>query len=190
MMNKIKRIVLVRFHTDLNYKLLPMEYYNNHMVDWAYSLDNAYEHIGDILIYNNEYNESIISLDKKYRHLFNKYSIVLIYNKTYSSYSLYKSKWFDIYTIGEDIKDSKFINRVIDEYESKNIKLKFNKDKKEKIKILYNYIKKYETRKTKDIVKDLNINERSIQRYMHDLNSIYHNIGYDYSLNEWYFIKK
>ena len=56
--------------------------------------------------------------------------------------------------------------------------------------MLHEYIKQQKTRKTKDIVNDLNINERSVERYMHDLNLIYHNIGYDYTNNEWYFSKQ
>ena len=32
------------------------------------------------------------------------------------------------------------------------------------------------------------MNERTIQRYMRDINDIYHSVGYDYSNNEWYII--
>ncbi|MGC8141127.1 hypothetical protein ACP3W2_27260, partial [Salmonella enterica] len=58
--------------------------------------------------------------------------------------------------------------------------IKYNKDKKEKLNILFQYTKKYKVRKTSDIAKDLNMSERSIERYMKDLNNLYHNIGYDY----------
>ena len=60
--------------------------------------------------------------------------------------------------------------------------------KQKQLDSLYNYLKEYKTIKTSKIASDLNLSERTIQRHMKDINNIYHNIGYDYSNNEWYFI--
>ena len=64
----------------------------------------------------------------------------------------------------------------------------YNITKKSKLEYLYNYLKDYKTIKTSKVASDLNLNERTIQRYMKDINNIYHNVGYDYLNNEWYFI--
>ena len=50
------------------------------------------------------------------------------------------------------------------------------------------YFKNKYTMKTKEIAQYLNMSERNIERYMHDYNKIYKNIGYDYVNNEWYII--
>ena len=56
------------------------------------------------------------------------------------------------------------------------------------MKKILNYLKDYKTIKTSKIEKDLNLNKRTIQRYMKDINDIHHSVGYDYSNNEWYFV--
>ena len=65
---------------------------------------------------------------------------------------------------------------------------KYNITKQNQLESLYNYLKDYKIVKTSKIASDLNLNERTIQRYMEDINNIYHNVGYDYSNNEWYFV--
>ena len=64
----------------------------------------------------------------------------------------------------------------------------YDNDAINKLNKFYSYLKDYKNIKTDKICNELNINEKKAQRYMNELNSIYHNIGYDYSLNEWYFI--
>ena len=65
---------------------------------------------------------------------------------------------------------------------------KYTKKRLDNINKIYEYLGSYKTIKTNKIVGDLKINPRMIERYMHDINNLYHNIGYDYSKNEWYII--
>ncbi len=188
-----KNIIVVGFdQLEKNSISLPYasdDYGNSQNVYFYDSLKDAYSKQGFMLIIDNKDNISVIELDKKYRRLFNKYEMVVIYNESYFNLKSF-SKWTNIYTIGRDIFDGIFFD-TWHEYKD-NLKIKknsnsFSRSKSIKIKILKDYVKNYKTRKTSDISKDLNISERTIERYMNDLNNMYHNIGYDYSLNEWYF---
>ncbi len=198
-MNKCKKNVVIVGFTDIERNCIStpsfMEpYYYSQKTHYVSSIKEASRYQGYMLIIDNSKNESIVELDKKYRKIFNKYVKVIIYNEEYEEFVDYGNKWFKYEMIGRSLFDDlsygwgeewdDYNHRVTHEMIEP---IKMNKNKKEKLDILYNYTKRYKTRKTSEIVKDLNINARTIQRYMFDLNKIYHNIGYDYSLNEWYF---
>ncbi|MBR1377310.1 MAG: hypothetical protein IJ565_05845 [Bacilli bacterium] len=199
-MNKAKKNVVIVGFTGVEKDLVPipslsLEYYESQKVHYVNKINEASVYQGYMIIINNKDNKSPMELDKKYRKIFNKFVRVVIYNKSYRN-DCFENKWFKIETIGEDdlhcdLSYGYGVNW--DEYkmevESEKKPIKFNKNKKEKLDILYEYTKQYKTRKTSDIVKDLHMNERTIQRYMHDLNTLYHNVGYDYLINEWYFSK-
>ena len=189
-MNQIrKNILFVGFKMyELHYPL-PNEYSLRYQMRYATEMRYSSTHQGFMLIFNNEYNLPIEELDRKYRTKFNKFDKVLIYNESYSEYSSYGNKWFKVYKVGKDFLKPGFIDDRWNEYKEQKEIVRYNKDKEINLNKLYKYIKKYEKRKTSEISKDLKMSDRSIQRYMHDLNKIYHNIGYDYSLNEWYFPK-
>ena len=188
-MNKTqKNIVLVGFSKpeirSINIPTIGKNYYLN-------SIEDAKLHQGYLLIINNKDNTDIVSFDKKYRKIINKYANVWIYNENYKeSYH----KWSNIRLVNRDIFLIDILN-FWDEYDIYKEKLKFSvklnytKKRVNNIEKIYNYLKDYQTIKTNKIVKDLKINERMVQRYMHNINQIYHNIGYDYSNNEWYIIK-
>lgn len=202
-MNKAKKniVVVTDNFTDAEIKCLSIPctisgdgYLDYAKINYVKELEEVKKYQGYLLIINNNRkNENVVILDKKYRKVFNKFKKILIYNEKYK-YSK-QNNWNGFEKIGREIFDS-YSDYLTDEWinykkevESNSKKqIKYNKDKKEKLDSLYNYIKKYKTRKTTDIEKDLNINKRNIERYMFDLNMIYHNIGYDYSNNEWYFI--
>ena len=197
-MNKAKKnIVIVGFtKTERNSIAIPSleePYYESQRVHYVDNLSDATKYQGYMLIIDNKDNKTIVELDKKYRGTFNKYEIIMVYNKNYVYSYKNTNKWSRLEKVGQELFefDAFSIGEKWDEYKKNKDNeilktIKFNKNKEKKLNMLYQYLKKNKTRKTNEISKDLNINNRSIQRYMHDLNEIYHNIGYDYSLNEWY----
>jgi len=82
------------------------------------------------------------------------------------------------------------IDKLYEEYMSLK-KIKLSKIKKENIEKLRTYLrkKKKEFITTKEIMEDLNVNEKWIQRYMKEMNNIYHNIGYSKIKRVWYVVK-
>lgn len=193
-MNKAKKNIVVVGFTKEERNSLALPYLENQTIHYIDSLNQFTKYQGYLLLIDNSDNKSIVELDKKYRKSFNKYELIWIFNDKYESFS-YKDNYSRIEKIGREIFYDYSYSFQEDwdqyKYNKENDKqkiIKFNKDKQEQLNILFNYIKNYKNIKTNQIVKELGISERNIQRYMHDLNSIYHNIGYDYSLNEWYFI--
>jgi len=190
-MNKAKKNIVIVGFTAEERKSLSYPIIENSNVKFCNSISDAIKYQGYMLILDNKANTNLIKLDKKYRKSFNKFERLIIYNE---SYSCGINKWSRFEKIGRDIfNDYSFqYSEEWDKYkfnkEHELNKIEFNEDKKENIDLLYNYLKKYKNIKTFQIEKDLNINKRSIQRYMEDLNKIYHNIGYDYSNNEWYIV--
>lgn len=189
-MNKAKKNIVIVGFTKEERKSIGLPYIENNKVHYLESLNDIYKYQGYLLIYDNKSNKNLVELDKKYRKSFNKYERVLVYN---SSYKYRRDKWSRIEkvnrTIFQDISYS--ILEEWEEYKRTKETAKIQEIsivKLEKLNILYNYIKKYKTVKTNKIITDLSINARLVERYMNDLNLIYHNIGYDYSQNEWYFI--
>lgn len=188
-MNKAKKNIVVVGFKQAERNCLGIPY--NNPIRYVDSLSEAIKYQGYLLVIDNSKDNSLIDLDKKYRKSFNKFELIWLYNK---KYNYVYDKWSRIEKVNEDIfNDGYNVGIEWDEYKykkehTKDKIVKYNTDKKEKLNILYNYLKDYKSRKTSEISSDLNIDERTIQRYMSDLNNIYHNIGYDYTNNEWYFI--
>ena len=189
-MNKAKKnVVIVGFNT-IEKNSLSYPYIENSTVHYCDTLSEAIKYQGYMIIINNSENIDLVAFDKKYRKSLNKYERILIYN---DKYNWTYDKWSRFEKVGRGIFDdySYQLSEEWDKYkadkESETNK-KYSATKKEKLEKLYNYLKQYKTIKTSKICEELNINERTIQRYMEDINSIYHNVGYDFSLNEWYFI--
>lgn len=191
-MNKAKKNIVVVGFNNYERKSLGIPFIENNVIHYIDSLHDIVKYQGYLLLIDNKDNKSIIELDKKYRKTFNKYERIWLYNESYKEF-LKKEKWSRIEKIGRDIfLDCSF--QFSEEWDS----YKFNKEheektkysirKQEKLDNFYEYLKKYKTIKTEEIVKDLDIDKRTIQRYMNDINNTYHNIGYDYSNNEWYII--
>lgn len=190
-MNKAKKNVVVVGFTDNERNSLGLPLIENNKVHFVDSIRDAIKYQGYMLIIDNSNNINLVDLDKKYRKLFKKYERIMIYNQSYkwgyNKWSRFEKVNNDIfldvsYSLGEEWEEYK----IRMERDSKVIK--FNRDKTKRLEELLCYLKGHKTLKTERIVKDLNIDCRSIQRYMIDLNRIYHVIGYDYSKNEWYFI--
>ncbi len=189
-MNKTKKnIVIVGFENEER-KSVSYPYIENSTVRYCNTISEAIKYQGYMIIINNTENIDLVTFDKKYRKSLNKYERILIYNQKYNwNYD----KWSRFEKINRGIFDdySYQFGEEWDKYKldkENEISKKYNITKQNKLECLYNYLKDYETIKTSKIAKDLNLSERTIQRYMEDINNIYHNVGYDYSNNEWYFI--
>lgn len=189
-MNKAKKNVAIVGFENEERRCTSYPYIENSVVHYCDNISEAIKYQGYMIIINNSKNFDLVSFDKKYRKSLNKYERILIYNEkynwTYDKWSRFEKVDREIfndysYQLGEEWDKYKLDK----EHEvTKNC----NITKKSKLECLYNYLKDYKTIKTSKIASDLNLNERTIQRYMEDINNIYHSIGYDYSNNEWYFI--
>ena len=190
-MNKAKKnIVIVGFESEEK-NSVSYPYIENGKVRFCNTIAEAIKYQGYMIIINNSDNINLIILDKKYRKSLNKYERILIYN---NKYKWNYDKWSRFEKVNRDIFNdySYQFGEEWDRYKigkENEISKKYNIAKQNQLENLYNYLKDYKTIKTSKISTDLNINERTIQRYMKDINNIYHNVGYDYSNNEWYFIR-
>lgn len=191
-MNKAKKnVVVVGFPDESERKFVSIPWIENGEVHYVDTLSDATKYQGYFIIIDNTDNKSLIDIDKKYRRTLNRFEVIYVYNE---KYDIKYYKYSRINTINRDIfYDLSYeFSCDWDDYKervetTKKI-IKYNKDKEEKISILYNFIKNKKEITTKEIKEALNISDRSIQRYMTDINNIYKSVGYDYSNNIWYFI--
>ena len=191
-MNKTQKNVVVVGFSQIERNSLGIPYIDSGKIHYLDSMEEAKKRQGYLLIYDNSDNMNLVEFDKKYRKVINKYELIYVYNEKYEW--KHPNKWSKIEKVGRAIfmDISLSLSDQWDEYkvkkENEKPKKSFNSDKLLKINELYSYLKNYKVIKTKKISKDLKLNPRSIERYMSDINSIYHNIGYDYSKKEWYLI--
>lgn len=189
-MNKAKKNVVVVGFNQPQRNSLGIPYIDGGTIHYVNTMRDASKYQGFLLVIDNKEKIDLISFDKKYRKTLNKYARIWLYHETYNwEYE----KYSNIEKVGryifEDISYS--MTEEWEEYkknQEKKQEKKYNQTKQAKLEKLYSYLRNYKTIKTNQISQDLNLNARSIERYMKDLNHIYHNIGYDYSLNEWYLI--
>ena len=189
-MNKAKKnVVIVGFENEEK-NSISYPYLENSVVHFCNSISEAIKYQGYMIIINNTENVNLVAFDNKYRKSLNKYERILIYNEKYNwTYD----KWSRFEKVNRFIFDDYSYQFGEDWYKYKldkehEVTKKYNITKQSNLESLYNYLKDYKTIKTSKVASDLNLNERTIQRYMEDINNIYHSVGYDCSKNEWYFI--
>lgn len=188
-MNKTqKNIVIVGFN---DYEIRNIGVPPIGKIIYVSSMLEAKKHQGYMLIVNNKNKLDIVSFDKKYRKILNKYAFIWLYGK---NNKYYKDKFSRIELYDDYIYSDICLN-VWEDYDKykhelvyKNLKT-FTKKRLENINKISKYLKDFDNIKTSKMSADLNMNVRTIERYMTDINEIYHNIGYDYSKNEWYIIR-
>ncbi len=155
-----------------------------------YEIDKAIDWFDD----NSVYKVNVYELDRKFRKYFKnfEYVIILITEEfdyghiPFSNiYVEYKNKYLD----NEDGLNI-LIKNLYEEYSNKK-EIKFTKKRWENIEKINIYLKK--TRKkfftTNELLKKFKVNEKWLQRYLKDVNRIYHNIGYNKKKRLWYVIK-
>lgn len=188
-MNKTQKNIVIVGFSDTEKRSISVPKINE--VLYLDNMNEAKKHQGFLIIINNKDNINLVSFDKKYRKCLNKYALIWLYNE---KNKLYKDKYSNIELVDNFIFSDLILN-IWDEYDSykddKNheIKKKCTNKRMDKINTLYDYLINYKEISTSKICSDLGINARMVQRYIQDINNIYHNIGYDYSKNEWYIIR-
>lgn len=149
------------------------------------TFDEALKHRGLALYLKVDRDIDLVRFDKKYRKKLD-YWFVRLYNQEFK----YKdNKYSNISFIDEREMFSDYIDQTvhyIETYFKKHKTLKLHPKKKEKLDLLHDYMKQKKELKTSDLAVAFNINIRNVQRYMNDINTIYNDVGYDYSNNIWY----
>lgn len=152
------------------------------------TFEEAKKHRGLALYLKVDKNIDLVEFDKKYRKKLD-YWFIRLYNQDFQ----YKdNKFSNISLINEREMFSDYTNQAIyyiDKYFKKNKPLKIHPKRKETLDKIHNYMKKNKEATSNELVNMLKINIRNIQRYMHDINLLYNDIGYDYSKNIWYICK-
>lgn len=156
------------------------------------TLEEALHHQGFLLIINrNIIKTKEKEFDIKYRKRLAKYNLIMILNDTYQGITkanrfsrIIKCNYEDFFLNGMPYYiDYLYVNSFSKEN-------KITKKNTIKLSELYEIIKQKKEISTKEILKETGFSDRSIQRYMYNINKIYNCIGYDYSKNVWYFIDK
>ncbi len=157
-------------------------------------LDN---YINDL--YDELKNRYLYKEDNYHKHLYHKYDLYeydRLNRKKYKNYKKvflvsidwlfeeynYKNNYSNIYFVNDQTK----LDLSIDDGNNKisNIKNKNISRLKEYVDNQKDYFN------SKDIMKEFNVSNRWIKRYMKDMNNIYNNIGYSYSKRKWYKVYK
>lgn len=173
-MNKAKKNIVIVGFSQEERNSLALPYIENNEIHFVNTMSEAIKYQGYLLIYDNKDNIYLTDFDRKYRKSLNKFEKIWLYH---SSYTYKYEKWSRIEKIDRNIfNDVSFsLSEEWEEYKkyknNLNNEIHFNNNKLEKINILYQYLKQYKTIKTNQIVNDLGINKRSIERYMLDLNN-------------------
>lgn len=137
--------------------------------------------------------DNVVELDKYYRKKFRSFKSIILYSELfkigdYVNFGSYS-------TLGIIDKETLFNPRynyfdyVFETYRKYCIDyktLKLSKPKMEKLSLIRIMLKENKGITTKSLSTKLGISERNIQRYMHDMNELYNEIGYDESKNMWY----
>ena len=187
-MNKTQKNIVIVGFSDIEKRSIGVPKIGE--VLYLDSMDEVKKHQGFLLIINNIDNIDLISFDKKYRKYLNRYVFWLNKEKN----KCYKDKYSNIELVDNFIFSDLTLN-IWDEYDSyknsrnNDIEKKYTNKRMDNINKIYNYLINYKEISTSKVCFDLGINARMVQRYMQDINNIYHNIGYDYSKNEWYIIR-
>lgn len=151
------------------------------------SLQNALKKQGLILVLKVEKDFNPIEFDKKYRQKLN-YWYIYYYNENFKP-PYEHNKFNNMYKIDEQWLYGSWIEDLtyeIDKYFAEHPKLKLHPKKEKLLDDIHFFVKKRKEVSSKEISCEFNVSIRNVQRYMNDINLIYNDIGYDYSLNIWY----
>lgn len=154
------------------------------------TMDDLYPYFPNII---DIFEPDVYEIDRYIRKLFKNFEYVIILSIEEFDYG--HIPFSNIYVESADkyFDTEKGINLLVDklykEYISKK-DTKYSRIRMNNINRLKMYIKNKEFITTKEIMNDLEVNEKWIQRYMKDMNIIYKNIGYNKKKRVWYVVKK
>lgn len=140
----------------------------------------------------DEYRPNVYELDRIYRKKLQRFTYVILLSS--EDFHFGRIPYSHIFVVSfrdfmEKCNDG-IVDKMYQEYKEKTPSKKHLK-KQENIKMLYQFLKKKRNPfiATKEIMKELNVTARWVQRYMNEINEMYHNIGYNRFKRKWYVIK-
>jgi len=154
------------------------------------TMDDLYRYNSNLVDIDNV---NVYEIDRYVRKLFKNFEYVILisieefdYGKINFSniYIEFANKYFNI-----DKGISLLVEKLYNEYKFKE-DIKYSRIKISNINKLKQYIDKQDSKfiTSKDIIRDLSVNKKWIQRYMKDMNNIYNNIGYNKKTRLWYIV--
>lgn len=153
------------------------------------TMDDLYPYFSNVV---DIFEPDVYEIDRYVRKLFKNFEYVIILSIEEFDYG--HIPFSNIYVESADkyFGAERGINLLVDklykEYISKK-DTKYSRIRMNNINRLKMYIKNKEFITTKEIMNDLGVNEKWIQRYMKDMNIIYKNIGYNKKKRVWYVVK-
>lgn len=153
------------------------------------TMDDLYDYFPNII---DTLDPDVYEIDRHIRKMFEKFEYVIIISAEEFDYGHIPFSNIYVEFANKYFDTNKGISILIDELDEKynnKKELKISRIKEENIEKLRKYIKNKEFFSTKEIIEDLKVNEKWIQRYMKDMNSIYNNIGYNKKKRVWYTVK-
>lgn len=149
------------------------------------TLKEAMKHRGLALYLKVDKDINFVEFDKKYRKKLD-YWFIRLYHE---DFQYQDNKFSNISLIDEREMFSDYDEKAIDyidTYFKTHKPFKIHLKRKETLDTIHHYMQKHKEATSQELVDTFNINMRNIQRYMNDINRLYHDIGYDYSKNNWY----
>lgn len=153
------------------------------------TLDDLYDWIPSVA---DIFEPDVYEIDRYVRKKFENFEYVIIISieefdyghiPFSNMYVEFANKYFDT-----DKGISLLVDKLYKEYKNKK-ELNITRIKNINIERLRNYVEEKEFITTKEMIDDLGVNEKWIQRYMKDMNIIYNNIGYNKRKRVWYTVK-
>ena len=153
------------------------------------TMDDLYDYFSDVV---DTFEPNVYEIDRHVRKIFKNFSYVIIISIEEFDYGHIPFSNIYVEFANKYFDTNKGISILIDELDEKynnKKELKLSRIKEENIEKLRKYIKNKEFFTTKEIMNNFGVNEKWIQRYMKDMNSIYNNIGYNKKKRVWYTVK-
>lgn len=184
--------LLKRYNISGDVKYIDIEDIPNHKADiLIICLDQLTELYEELYYYEN-YN-----LENNYKHFYKKVDLYEFDRLNRNKYKNYKK----VYIVSIDCFFKEFNYHFkslytnlnfIDDFEIIDVEINDEVLNTSNIKTcnickLKKYVDKQEDYfDSKDIMKEFNVSNRWVKRYMYDMNKLYNNIGYSYSKRKWY----
>ncbi len=154
------------------------------------SIDEASKHDGFMVIIKSEIKEKKLKyFFKLYHHKFKNYKHILLYNEDYAL-DLKIKRYNKVLLVNNYLFSNDF-SFYLDElyYNTVCVEKTFNANKQTKLDTLIAWLNDKKNFKTSDIVHELGITKRSVERYLESLYDLGYKIYYDTKTKSWYYIK-
>lgn len=154
------------------------------------TMDDLYSYIPNVV---DIYLPNVYEIDRYVRDIFKKFKYVIIISIEEFDYGHIPFSNMYVEFANKYFNSEKGISLLVDKLYKEYIfreENKYSRIRMSNIEKLREYVSGKEFITTKEIMDNLLVNEKWIQRYMKDMNKIYNNIGYNKKTRVWYTIKK